>query len=366
MTGSAERNPNENIHDLVARLKNKQKVLGAEDARTWLDGTDWATLHRHLDERPEADRFVHWPWKDMDEIYGPMLPGSLHVLAARTGGGKTTMMTNLVRRWTMGPNPTPVVYFPTETPALDIHLMLTALDLGVDPVRLRYHDYTALGGVDADGQEWGRYLFEQFAGQQMKWLSRFHEDAPPRLTIIESPRPRLSELVKQVKAYADIGAKVVIIDHLLRLDGNEDQAFFDRVTKAIVTLSTLAHKTGLVIILTSQLGRDGSNRMSAFTVPALASLKGSGAIEEEAHGVVFLNAVRRFDATKAEVEAVREGYADMHSIRDPHLSLLTIAKHRVNGKVAGSKIHLWHEYGMLTDLQPSEKALIRARAEGVM
>ncbi|MCW5591072.1 MAG: AAA family ATPase [Burkholderiales bacterium] len=360
--------PND-ITDLVSRLRKKQQELGV-DARTFLDGAHWRKLYEDLENRPERDRFVHWPWTDLDEVYGPMLPGSIHILAARTGGGKTTMMANLVRLWTMRANPLPVVYFPTETPALDIHIQLACLDLGVDPVRIRYHDYAALGGDDADGQAWGRWLFESYLGEQVRWLSRSRHpdgDGPPAplLSIIETPRPRLGELVRQVKAYADDGAKVIIIDHLLRLDGDEDASFFDRVSKAVVTLSKLAQECQLVILLTSQLGRDGSNRMSAFTVPVLASLKGSGAIEEEAHGVLFLNAVRRLDATKAEIEAVREGFADMHSIRDPHLTLLTIAKHRVNGKRAGSKVYLWHERGALTDLGPHEKMAMNARMDGI-
>ena len=47
----------------------------------------------------EADAFLRWPWRVLDELYGGIAPGTVHYVVAFSGMGKTTFIGSAILRW---------------------------------------------------------------------------------------------------------------------------------------------------------------------------------------------------------------------------------------------------------------------------
>ena len=64
-----------------------QALVPADPILTAIDSTDI----------PLPEQHVRFPWFDLHAIYGPLLPGELHIVSARTGSGKTLFVRNWLR-----------------------------------------------------------------------------------------------------------------------------------------------------------------------------------------------------------------------------------------------------------------------------
>ena len=175
------------------------------------------------------------------------------------------------------------------------------------------------------------------------------------LWLFDAPSPRLGDIRLALKAFADAGGRVFVVDHLLRLALDMDR-LFSATGEAIRALKQCAADFGLVGIVTSQQGRatGGGDRLAWFAPPDLSALKGSGAIEEEADAVFFLHRVLKTLSDKDTV-AVRRGELSLKDALEPHLMGVAVGKSRVDGSRTHAQCRLWVEHGHLADL-PTDAA----------
>lgn len=90
----------------------------------------------------------------------------------------------------------------------------------------------------------------------------------------------------------DHGVKLAVLDYaqILRAEGKTQ---YERVTNTSIALKSLAHRTGIPVILLAQLSREIEKRGSFL--PQMSDLKESGQLEQDADVVLFLVWPHRID-----------------------------------------------------------------------
>ena len=304
-----------------------------------------------LDAVEVADPILHvvFPWTDLDRLAGPLLPGSLTVVSARTGSGKTLFIRNWLHSLARPDRPG-VAYFPTETPVREVLRGIVCAELGINPVEVTRGDFTRVEG--------GRDGFLAHAIRIARELQSPRGDlVGPPLALYDHPRPTVALLRETLRTAAEQGCYVAVIDHLLRLDLGDGSQLFSEVTNGVRALKMLAQELGIAIVVTSQQGRasSGGDKLAWFTAPDLSALKGSGAIEEEADLVIFLHRVLRDDLAEKDRALVRSGAIPLQEAIQANVMGVAVGKHRLDGGKTGAACRLWVEHGRVTDLPAADR-----------
>ena len=304
-----------------------------------------------------VETHLTFPWAGLRDIAGPMLPGRLYIVSARTGSGKTLFVRSLLEYWLRADEPMPVAYWPTETTPEEVIRGFACAEFGVHPARIEEGDF----GLVAGGE---RAFRDRCRDLALRWCWTGPGSTRP-LWLFDAARPRLGDIRQALKGFAEAGGRVFIVDHLLRVALDLDK-LFSAATEAIRELKMAAADFGLVGIVTSQQGRatGGGDRLAWFAPPDLSALKGSGAIEEEADAVFFLHRVLKTLSDKDQV-ALRRGETSLKDALEPNLMGVAVGKSRVDGSRTHAQCRLWVEHGHLADLPTDAARALDARHHGV-
>jgi replicative DNA helicase len=230
---------------------------------------------------------------DLDEITGGFQPGTLVVIAARPGQGKSTLLANIAA-WA-GQRNYRGLMFSMEMPPAAIGERMLFADAGVEKWDLRTGD-----------RAWPRLAMSvgKLSQHPTLWDSR---EAPTMAQIWSR-----STAVHQKAKLDFIG-----VDHIQRVafDGRLEERI--GVGRTAQGLKRLAMNTGTVVIAPCQL-----NRQAEKSEPTLAELAESGHIEREADIVLFLH---------PDQETKNQNFPVTH---------LIIGKHRAG---AAGRMKLWFE-----------------------
>ncbi len=257
-------------------------------------------LHKfeQLQSDPDAFRGIPTGFKRLDKITHGLQSGTLVVLAARPGMGKTSLAMNLVEHAALNAGKICAV-FSLEMPRTEIIQRLICSYANVSMSK-------ALSG-QLSSKEWKKLML---AGDRLKKSKIFVDDSS-RIT----PGEILSKC-RRLRSTAG-GLDMVMIDYIQLMSGG-DKKFenSDNRTQEVAeitrNLKIMAKELGVPVIALSQLRRIQSKE------PQLSDLRESGAIEQDADIVMFINRPDQM-ASKEEVDSgkVVKGAAELH-----------LAKHR--------------------------------------
>ena len=265
-------------------------------------------LHKFelLQSDPNSFRGVPTGYKRLDKLTHGLKAGALIVIAARPGMGKTSLAMNLVENASLRAGKTCAV-FSLEMPRSEI----------VERLICSYANVSMQKAQDGElgAKEWKKLML---AGDQLK-KSNIHIDDSPKIT----PAEILSKC-RRLKSSAD-GLDLIMIDYIqLMSGGDSSMAGSENRQQEIASitrdLKIMAKELGVPVIALSQLKRIQSKE------PQLSDLRESGAIEQDADIVMFIN--------RPEVIATQEELASGKIVKGA--AELIIAKHRggEQGRVA--------------------------------
>lgn len=237
----------------------------------------------------------------LDALTGGWRGGQLVVLAGRPGTGKSAAMLHFAR--TASASGVPVCVFSLEMPAGQLAGRMLVGGSGIDSGAFR------TGNVDSQG--WTR--LEQ-AGTELSALPVYLND---RVNIT------MGAIRSQCKAMHRRGrCGMVIIDYLQLLGTTTRNANSTRereIAAASRSAKLLAKELDVPVVILSQLSRKIEERTDK--TPMLSDLRESGAIEQDADMVLFLDRPAMYG--RAEIDAGRYG-----TISAEGVGLLHIAKNR--------------------------------------
>ncbi len=251
-----------------------------------------------LQSDPNAFKGIPTGYKRLDKMTHGLQPGALIVLAARPGMGKTSLAMNLVENASLRAGKTCAV-FSLEMPRSEIVQRLICAYANVSMQK-------ALDGK-LEAKEWKKLML---ASDQLK-KSNIYIDDSSRVT----PAEILSKC-RRLKTVAG-GVDLIMIDYIqLMSSGDSKMAGAENRQQEIASitrdLKIMAKELGVPVVALSQLRRIQSKE------PTLSDLRESGAIEQEADIVMFIN--------RPEAVATAEELASGKIVKGA--AELILAKHR--------------------------------------
>ena len=216
---------------------------------------------------------IDWPWSSAQKIWGPIVSGRLMIVGARPNNGKSTLMLNLCDA--LLANNVPALYLGTEMPP-DLLMVKWALArLGFDEEWLAFNKWAQMTGDN-------REALELEIGQ----LTRGSVIFPPCLSLDRTSLTRWIDWAFEMIEGQERQPKVVILDHLHRVQPDQGEDEHSAINRAILALSNIAKERNVGMLVNSQLSRpERSGRAKLFdlyTPPGMSDFRGSGAIEQEA------------------------------------------------------------------------------------
>ncbi len=282
------------IYD-ISRQSERSALLGMDEGDIIGE-----VLHKFeaLQSDPDSFRGIPTGFKRLDKMTHGLQPGALIVLAARPGMGKTSLAMNLVEHAALHSGKVCAV-FSLEMPRNEIIQRLICSYANVSMQK-------ALSG-ELSAKEWKKLML---AGDQLKKSKIFVDD---------SSRVTPGEILSKCRRLrASEGALDLVMIDYIQLMSSGDKKFegSDNRTQEVAditrNLKIMAKELSVPVIALSQLRRIQSKE------PQLSDLRESGAIEQDADIVMFINRPEAI-ATKEEIDAgkIVKGAAE-----------LILAKHR--------------------------------------
>lgn len=289
-------------------------------------------------------RLVPSPWEGMKDLVGRMGLGQISMLAAVSGGGKSTLVRSMV----------------DSLIRQDCGVYVLGLETQPDELRM---DYAAMRlGVDPDILHTGRATLAQTAAvsEELRKQAR-GEDGYDRLHFDPQPWVDLPALRRAAATAATAGCKMLIIDHIDHIDGqgNGHDASV-RVNKGLKALAT-EYADQLHFFCTTQLNNEiarGNDRLSIYAPARKGDIYMGGHKEHISHWMWSLYRPicppelypGGMDRWIEDVKAARKGsLADPKDVLLPGCGAMHLIKGRRAGSAVGSHFRLRLDRGMFRD-----------------
>ena len=256
----------------------------------------------------------------LDRVTNGWQKGTLNIIAARPGMGKTAFVLSMARNIAVEAQK-PLAIFSLEMSATDLVMRLISAESGFKQNQLK--------SGDLNDKDWAVLI----NGTTDLGKAPLIIDDTAGLSIFE-----LRAKCRRFKQQYDIEA--VIIDYLqlmtagVDLKGNREQ----EISTISRSLKALSKELNIPVIALSQLNRGVESRTSASKRPQLSDLRESGAIEQDADIVMFIYRPEYYHLDTFEDGTPSAGLAD-----------LMIAKHR-NGAVKDIRLRFIADYAKFCDL----------------
>lgn len=296
---------------------------------------DFKRLRELLDEFLEAPAEeedgelasgVRSGFMDLDEqLGGGFKRGDLIILAARTGGGKTSLMLNVARNAAVGSHAS-VAVFSLEMGGEQLAMRLLSSESGVKMARLR------LGRHGEDEESRVMHAHGQLAG------AAIYIDDSAALTV-----PEIRAKCRRLQA--DQGLDMIVVDYLQLLHGaGRMDTRANEISQISRALKELARELNVPVIAGAQLSRAVETRQPH--IPMLSDLRESGSIEQDADIVMFI--YREDMYTQAE-DWQDQNPGEPGGAHPTGLAQIIIAKHR-NGPTGTITVRWVPETASFQDL----------------
>ena len=278
-----------------------------------------------------------WTWAQLDRLTGPMLPGDLWIVGALMANGKTSFLLSQLDAW-HGAS-VPVLYLPLEMDPPDLRRRWAAWRLGYNPIAVARNEW---GQLEPGAKDRLAAMVVQLGGS-------------PSVQFPGDKRVSLDKL-RQWAAWGvrEIGARVIVIDHLHRMQFAPDQ-YRIAVTEAMREIKDLAREHQVVVLAAAQLNQHTDDPLDRYFPPTLRRLKESAGIAEEADVVLMLSRRLTRPLGKQEMLEVRCGLASERDYAAPGVMAVTCRKHRLADAMAGDRTVTLHvRHGRVEDDDPGD------------
>jgi replicative DNA helicase len=223
----------------------------------------------------------------------------------------------------------PTLYFPLEIDPEVCRLHWAAWRLAINRAAVVRQEWDLLGR----GAE--RAVHDVLAEQENSPM--IHFATPKRVTL---------KTLKEWCTWArrEFDARVVMLDHLHRMEVEAGSNHRVAVTDAIRGIKDMGRELGLVIVAAAQLNRS-SDPIDPYTAPVLSRLKETAAIEEEADVVLMLSRKLRRDLPDGWQNDLKLGRISERELADGNVMVVTCRKHRLDDDARDARVLLAIENG---------------------
>ncbi len=246
---------------------------------------------------------------DLDALTGGFQPSDLIIIAGRPSQGKTAFALSVARNAAVMDD-VPIGIFSLEMSVQQLVMRLMCAEARVDAQKVR------TGRLPED--EWRK--LSTSVGRLYK--AKIFIDDTPALSILE-----LRAKARRLKAEHNVG--LIVIDYLQLMQGPRAQSREQEISGISRSLKALAKDLNIPVVALSQLNRAVEARSDKR--PALADLRESGAIEQDADVVIFVHRPEMY------------GIEEQKNKSTQGLAEIIVGKQR-NGPIDTVELHFVKEY----------------------
>jgi len=221
-------------------------------------------FYNYLDKIADGKKspYVKSGYEQLDRIIKFMNSG-LYILAARPGCGKTTIALQIADK--IAKSGTPVLFETLEMSKEEISAKRVA----------------AMAGMNYE-----KVLVGEVSGDDYKKISEAcSELSKYPLTINKKPSATVDEIGFLARQVKDLG--FIVIDYLGLIRNDTKGSLYEKITDTSKNLKRLARTLNVPILCLAQLNREVEGRNGAK--PRISDLRDSGAIEQDADGIILLS-----------------------------------------------------------------------------
>ncbi len=246
---------------------------------------------------------LRFPWRDIHELVGDIMPGWLVLWGARAKGGKSTALRAVFNQWvTLGHR---VVYVGTEQRAAVLKLLWAC-------ERLQFP-----GSVAFDVHDPRHELV-------LRDVTEAQGDLADRGILVADPGLTLAGFIEWARYAFKVKARALILDHFHRLEceAGEQQG------QAIRDIKNAAEKSGMVILAAAQLKQGEGGPLGEYEVPGPHSWSGTAGLQRECD--VALQSWRPFkpNIERGQKQAAKDDPEKLAEIIQPNVMAVRVAAHR--------------------------------------
>lgn len=254
------------ISESAAKLMSIAEMAG-ETSKGSTIVTAYTAAKELLDAMEKASEgrsaFVRTGFREIDRILGSgLIREGLYILAARPGCGKTTFAIAIAKK--MLELKKRVLFVSLEMSREQLTARMASSEIGTASA-------SQILASDLTEEEWSKVASYT---SNLSTLPLFFN------SLSSVNVPHIQFLAKQSKA------DVVIIDYLGLIDHDTGRSLYEKVTITSNKLKRMARSLGIPILCLAQLNREIEGRKSG---PMLSDLRDSGAIEQDADGVLLIH-----------------------------------------------------------------------------
>lgn len=222
--------------------------------------------HRQQVEEGKASGFVPTGYRDIDILLGGgMISSGMYVLAGRPGMGKTTVAINIADR--VAERTGPVLF----------------VSLEMDEEQIMAKRISRVSGIPGN-----RLLMDKLTEPEAKTMASASSKLS-RLPLYINRKPYatvddIGALARKVR-----GLKLIVVDYIGKITPSRGGQRKDRIeymTEISGALKTLARMLRVPVLVLCQLNRQTESQSDK--IPQLSHLRDTGAIEQDADGVIFV------------------------------------------------------------------------------
>ena len=250
----------------------------------------------------ERDQFVGIPTgiSSLDEITTGLNRSDMIVVGARPGMGKTSFALNIARNVAVNQN-RPVAFFNLEMSREQMVNRLLSSEARVSSKKLRVGNLTP--------EEWGRIAM----ASSSLCSAPIYLDDTASITV-----PEMKARLRRMK---DLG--FVVVDYLqLMQSAKKTDNRVQEVSDITRSLKIMAKELDVPVMICAQLSR-GTEKQGNHR-PALADLRESGSIEQDADQVLFLYREEYYKNEKDDPTSVETGTSEVIVAKNRHGELGTV------------------------------------------
>lgn len=269
-----------NVNELIGDLTRKFGDITEDKKDNYFDikkFTDYETLIN-------KDDYVSTGFKTLDKYMHGFFNSELTIIGARPGTGKTAFGLNIAEAVSAV---RPVIFFSAEMPTQSLLIRMLSKQARMPYMQIK------TGRISTDEQNRLKKAVETINKLNIKF------DDTPALNIDKM-------FIKIEKYSRDEKPGLVIVDYLQLLSAGIRGSLYEKITYIAQQLKNHARRADVPVVALSQLSRAVESREKAR--PRLSDLRESGAIEQNADGVMFLYDEDKIeDSVNFSIEKLRNG-----------------------------------------------------------
>ena len=217
---------------------------------------------------------------ELDKVINGFAPGSINVIGALSGMGKTTLALNIATNVaTNQSNTKPVLFF--------------SLEMGKEQINLKVMSYLAQASVHDIQNKYINEEQNQRLKHGIRCLSRAELGNKPDMLIVDYAQPSIEAIMTKAQAYHNRygGLSMIVVDYvqMIKIENVDPRTIrTEQLSQICTSLKSLAQQCGVPILLLAQVKQDVNYRPNDRT-PRFGDVKDSSAIEHIADTVIFVD-----------------------------------------------------------------------------